>query len=224
MKKLLIILLLCHHGLVAGAQEITMDLGNFSEVEVTNGLLVNFIQAEENKAVIIGFSRDKVKIEVENGILNIHTDLNKIWNEDNTLIIIYYKNLQKIEAKRNAKLELCGKITQPLIRFEVQEGSDITANIKVNNLIARISTGGNLRIIGNADVQEIEVMAAGKFKGENLVGESIDVNISAGGMANVNATNYVNAKVNAGGNIYIYGNPVKVDKTTTFGGKITKIN
>lgn len=223
MKKLLILLLLCH-GLVAGAQEITMDLGNFSEVEVTNGLLVNFVQAEENKAVIIGNSRDKVKIEVEMGILNIHTDLNKIWNADNTLIIIYYKKLEKIEAQRNSRLELCGKITQPIIRFEVQEGSEITANIEVNNLIASISTGGNLRIIGNANIQEIEVMAAGKFKGENLVGETINVSISAGGMANVNAKNYVNAQVNAGGNIYIYGNPLKVDEKTTFGGKIKKIN
>lgn len=223
MKKVLFLLLVCH-GLVAGAQEITMDLGNFSEVEVTNGLLVNFIQAEENKAVITGNSREKVKIEVEKGILNVHTDLNKIWNADNTLIIIYYKKLQKIEAKRNARLELCGKITQPLIRFVVQEGSEIAANIEVNNLIARISTGGNLRIIGNADIQEIEVMAAGKFKGENLVGETIDVSISAGGMANVNSKNYVNAQVNAGGNIYIYGNPVKVNEKTTFGGKIKKIN
>ena len=79
-------------------------------------------------------------------------------------------------------------------------------------------------IIGKADIQEIEVMAAGKFKGENLIGNNVDVSISAGGKANVFAKKYVNAKVNAGGNIYIYGNPEKIDEKTTFGGKIKKIN
>ena len=222
--KNLVFLLLFSHGLVAGAQEITIDLGNFSEAEITNGLSVNFIQSEENKAVITGNSRDKVKIDVKNGVLDIHTDLNKIWTEDNTFVVIYYKQLQKIDARRNAKVELCGKITQPLIWLRVQEGSDITAQIEVNNLIANITTGGNLRIIGKAEVQEIDVMAAGKFKGENLVGNNIDVSISAGGMANVNAKKYVHASVSAGGNIYIYGNPKKVDEKTTFGGKIKKIN
>src|SRR5680860_1447535 len=91
MKKLLFLLLLSC-GFVAGAQEITMDLENFSEAEITNGLTVNFIQYEENKAVITGNSRDKVKIDVKNGVLDIHTDLNQIWTEDNTLIIIYYKH------------------------------------------------------------------------------------------------------------------------------------
>lgn len=223
MKKFLFLLLLSH-GILAGAQEITMDLENFSEAEITNGLSVNFIQSKENRAVITGNSRDKVTIEVENGVLDIHTDFNRIWTEDNTLIIIYYKQLQKIDAKRNAKVELCGKITQPLLWLRAQEGSDITAQIEVNNLIANITTGGNLSVFGKAEIQEIEVMAAGKFKGENLVGNNIDVNISAGGMANVNAKKYVNANVNAGGNIYIYGNPEKVDEKTTFGGKIKKIN
>lgn len=209
---------------MAGAQEISMDLQNFSEAKISNGLLVNFIQSTENKAVIIGNSRDKVKIDVENGVLNIHTNLNQIWTKDNTLIIIYYKQLQKIDARRNSKVELCGKITQPFLWFRVQEGSDITAQIEVNNLIANVTTGGNLRIIGKADVQEIEVMAAGKFKGENLPGNNIDVSIRAGGMANINANKYVNANVNAGGNIYIYGNPEKIDEKTTFGGKIKKIN
>ena len=223
MKKLLFILLLSL-GLQAGAQEITMDLGDFSKAEISNGLLVNFIQAEENKAIIIGNSRDKVKIEVKNDILDISMSIDNLWNQDNTLVIIYYKELQKIEANRNAKVELCGKLTQYVLWLEAQEGSVISAHVEVKNLIANIYTGGNLMVIGKADKQEIEVKAAGKFKGENLVGETIDVSISAGGMANVNAKKYVNANISAGGNIYIYGNPEKVDEKTSFGGKIKMIN
>jgi len=223
MKKLLLLMIL-FQGFVSEAQEITMDLENFTEAKITNGLLVNFIQSTENKAVITGSSRDKVDIEVENGVVYIHTDINQIWTEDNATIIIYFIQLQKMEARRNAKVKVSGKITQPLISLRAQEGSDITAEIEVNNLIANITTGGLLKITGKADFQKIEVMAAGKFKGENLVGKTIDINISAGGMANVNATKYVDANVHAGGNIYVYGNPEKVDKKTTFGGKIKKIN
>lgn len=223
MKKALFLLLLSL-GLQAGAQEITMDLEYFSKAEINNGLLVNFIQGDENKAVIIGNSREKVRVTVENDVLNISMSINNLWNQDNTLVIIYYKELQKIEARRNSKVELCGKFTQRIIWFEVQEGAEISAHVDVKNLIANISTGGSIRIIGKADKQEIDVKAAGKFKGENLLGETIYVSISAGGMANVNASKYVNAIVSAGGNIYIYGNPEKVDEKTSFGGRIKKIN
>ena len=137
---------------VTREQEIKMECENFTEAEIKNGLSVNFVQSNENKAVIIGNSRDKVKIDVDNGVLDIHIDLYQIWNKDNTLILIYYKQLQKIDVRRNAKVELCGKITQPFIWFRVQEGSDITAHIEVKNLIANITTGGNLRIIGKAEM------------------------------------------------------------------------
>ncbi len=223
MKKIILLLFLgC--ASVTFAQDITMELDNFTEAEISKGLRVNFTQAEENKAIITGTSRDNVNLHVKNGVLKVSINLDHLWNEDNTVVNIYYKQLIRLEAKQNAKIDLCGKITQPMIKLRVQEGSDVKANINVENLYASVVTGGNLYIIGNAKKQEIDVKAAGDFKGENLIGNEVEVSIVGGGTASIFSKAYVNAKVRAGGTIYVYGNPKKIDERTTFGGSIKKIN
>lgn len=206
------------------AQETKIDLENFSEVEVTRGLKVNITQGEENQAIIIGNSREKIQVKVEKGVLIIRSSLSQLLEKDNTLVNITYKQLQGIQARQNSKVEFCAKIVQPLFKVRATEGAEIFANIEVENLIATASTGGNVTLIGKAMIQEIDVIAAGEFKGENLTGESINVVSNGGGNANVFARKYVNATVRAGGHIYIYGKPDKVEEKTSFGGTVKKIN
>lgn len=223
MKKIVLLMFLTCASF-GFAQEITMVLDNFSEAEVTKGLKVNFTQADENKAVITGSSRDKVNLKVKNGILKVSVNLDHLWNEDNTIVNIYFKQLLKVEAKQNSKIDLCGKLKQPMLKIRVQEGADVKAHLDVENLYASVVTGGNLFIIGKASKQDIDVKAAGDFKGENLIGTDVKISIVGGGTASVFSTAYVNAKVRAGGTIYIYGNPEKIDEKTIFGGTIKKIN
>jgi len=222
--KNLVLLLMILVGINSYAQEISMDLENFTDVEVSNGLKVNFIKAEENRAIITGNSRDKVELDLKDGILKVQSSLNHIWNEDNTLVNVYYKQLLRVEARQNSDVEICGKISQPIIEFKTAEGADIFANVEVENFIGRSTTGGNLEVIGSAINQIIDLKAAGDFKGENLIGDSVDISLSAGGKANVFGKKYVKANVTAGGTIYVYGQPEKLDKKTTFGGTIKKIN
>ncbi len=223
MKNIILLFLLSCASLTF-AQEITVELDNFTEAEITKGLKVNFTKADENRAIITGSSRDKVNLKVKNGVLKVSVDIDHLWNEDNTIVNISYKQLLKVEAKQNAKIDLCGRISQPMLNIRVQEGADVKANVDVENLYASVVTGGNLFIIGNAIKQDIDVKAAGDFKGENLIGSEVKVSIAGGGTASIFSKAYVNAKVRAGGTIYVYGNPKKIDERTIFGGTIKKIN
>jgi uncharacterized membrane protein len=224
MMKNIILLILFSWAATTFAQEITVELDNFTEVEVTKGLKVNLTQAEENKAIITGSSRNNVNLKVKNGVLKVSVDLDHLWNEDNTIVNIYFKQLLKVEAKQNSKIDICGKLSQPMFNIRVQEGADLKAKVELENLYASVVTGGNLFIIGTAAKQDIDVKAAGDFKGENLIGTDVKVSIAGGGTASIFSKAYVNAKVRAGGTIYVYGNPNKIDETTTFGGTIKKIN
>lgn len=218
---LFLLLVICSIGV---AQEITIDLDEFNEVEVARVLKVNLVPAEENRAVITGNSRDKVKLTVEQGVLTVKSSLNQLLESDNTRVTIYFKKLQRVEARQNSSIEFCHKIKQPLLKLKAREGASIFANVDIENLVAGAVTGGSLTMIGKAEIQEIDVKAAGDFRGENLIGRNINVELSGGGNANVNARKYVNASVRAGGNIHIYGNPEEIQEKTTFGGTIKKIN
>ncbi len=50
------------------------------------------------------------------------------------------------------------------------------------------------------------------------------ISVSAGGNAEINASVLVDAKVKAGGSIYVYGKPEQINKETLFGGKIIEKN
>lgn len=223
MRKILLMMLLLSSVAVT-AQKISVDLNNFTQAEISNGLKVNFIKAEENKAVVTGANRAKVKLKVDDGILKINMSINHIWNEDNTLVNVYYKQLNRVEARQGSKVDIKGMIKQPVVSFRVQEGSEIRGDVKVEDFSASAVTGGQLNISGTADQQQIDVSSAGQFKGENLLGKDVEVTIKGGGNANIFAREFVKARVRAGGNIFIYGDPKQIDEATTLGGTIKKIN
>ncbi len=66
----------------------------------------------------------------------------------------------------------------------------------------------------------MKINTGGQFDGKSLDTEQTTVNVNAGGSADVNASEYVEAKVKAGGTIKIFGNPKVIDKQTFLGGKI----
>lgn len=206
------------------AQEISVDLDNFTEIKVYNGLHVKLLRANENKAVVTGSSREKVKINVEEGVLNIRTSITYLLKDDNTLVTVHYKELENLEAGQNSRIEIREKINGNYLRLRAKEGSHISATMDVKSFEGSAVTGGFLDVAGNAEKQKIDVKAGGEFKGENLKGREIEVKVNGGGNANVLAREYVNATVRAGGHIYVYGNPDQLDQQVSFGGTIKKIN
>lgn len=53
---------------------------------------------------------------------------------------------------------------------------------------------------------------------------STEVSVNAGGEASVRASQKVDAKVRAGGNVKIYGNPSNISESTALGGRIETMN
>lgn len=223
MKQILLIgLFLFFAG--ASAQEIQVELENFDEVKVYNGLHVKLTRSQENKAVITGSSRDKVSIKVDNGILTVKTGITYLLKDDNTLITLYYKELKNLEAGQNSRVDIQESINRETIRLRAREGSYISAAVDVRKFEGSAVTGGLISVTGKAEQQVIDVKTGGEFKGENLMGLKIEVKVQGGGNANVSAKDYVDATVRAGGHIYVYGNPEQLDQQVTFGGTIKKIN
>ncbi|MDT0685524.1 head GIN domain-containing protein [Autumnicola psychrophila] len=222
MKKITFLFLLLSN--IISAQEITQELENFSEVKVYNGLEVELIRADTNKAVVDGESKEDVSITAEDGVLKVKMRLDNIWKRDNTRIQIYYSDLKKLNSFQSSVIRVEGKIEQQELELQVQEGSLIFADVDVEDLISKAFTGGEIDVEGKANSQEITVRAGGKFYGRNLKSENVEIEISAGGVGDIYASNKVTAKVRAGGTVNVYGDPQVIDKQTLLGGKIIRKN
>ena len=58
----------------------------------------------------------------------------------------------------------------------------------------------------------------------NFISEQTTISLNAGGNAAIFASEFVDAKVRAGGDIYIYGSPKQINQKTVLGGSIKEMN
>lgn len=224
MKNFVCIILLSV-GFILNAQESKHDLGNFDKVFAYDNLPVTLIKSNENKAIVTGESRSEVEFDIDGMTLRIKLGIDNLWDDDNnTEVVVYYKSLHEVRAKRNASITIQDKIKTDLFTLEAQEGGDVTGNFKVDHLTAFVRSGGEITPSGSAENQEVSINTGGKYYAKNLESDYLNINIKAGGVADVMVTGKVTAKVRAGGTVNVYGNPEEIDKSTLFGGDVVRKN
>lgn len=224
MKKIVFLFALFLITLGQAQDVLTKKVSDFSELKVFDKIKVILIKGEENKIEISGIKKEKIDIVIKDQVLKIKMSLNNTWDENNTNVTVFYKELSKIDVNEGAKVTVKGTLKSFNMDLRAQEGGEIKATILGDKLNARAVTGGELILKGEVKEQEVVVKAGGQFISEDLKTETTQVKISAGGRADVNASKYVKANTNAGGTIKIYGNPKEIDSQKLFGGKIIEVN
>ncbi|MBZ9730670.1 DUF2807 domain-containing protein [Salegentibacter sp. JZCK2] len=223
MKKYLFALFFMSVGMLS-AQELTQELGDFTEIKVYNGLEVILKEANQNKATITGENRTDVKFKIDNGILKVRMSIDEILSNDNTQITIQFKKLEKIDARQNASIKIDSILKQEFLHLNASEGADIFADVDLSKLYVDANTGAEIEVEGNTENQEISINTGGKFFAKNLKSTNTEISIKAGGVADITASGLVEAKVRAGGTVNVYGNPKTIDQNTMFGGKVIRKN
>lgn len=212
--------LVCVFNLKLSAQEISNHLKDFKEVKTFNGIEVIVISSSENRIEITGHSKEKVKYQVVDDRLEIRLSLDNIWSNDNTLITVYGKSIETIDANEGSIVKTKETLKSDQVELRAQEGAAIYADIKAENVKAKAITGGIINVRGKAEKLEIEANTAGQFNGKHLKSEEAVCTSSSAARAEINASDYCKATAKLGGQIEIHGNPEVVDYKTTLGGKI----
>ncbi|WP_452225431.1 head GIN domain-containing protein [Lacinutrix chionoecetis] len=197
---------------------------DFTTVKVYDLMHISLVKSKDNKVIISGEDADDVEIISKNGILKVRMKFERIFDGTKTFVAVHYKNLDIIDGNEGAKIVGNELIKQDKIELRAQEGAVLKIGLDVNNLEVRTVTGGIIETKGKAKSQEITINTGGIYQGQEFETEETTVKISAGGEADVKASQMVDARVNAGGDIYIYGNPNNVKQKTTFGGRIEMKN
>ena len=222
MKKITVTLVMIVVSWSAMAQKGTnKQLDKFTEVKVFDRIVLTLVKGTENKLVITGDDKDEVKISNKNGLLKIRMEFDNFMDGDEAKVKLYYTEvLTLLDANENAKIISDETFNGKRVEIKVQEGGKIDLKVNLEDLYAKSVSGGEITLTGKADTQEAIVNTGGKVYNAELDTKNTNVTVSAGGRADVKASERVDAKVKAGGYIYIYGNPKDVEKNKLFGGKI----
>ena len=200
--------------------QITKNLGDFNKVTSFDQIEVLLIKSNENKIILNGNGAEEVELINKNGELKIRMPLTKLLSGDNVSATVYFKNINAIEANEGSRIS--SQDTFAGVNFDIiaKEGSQIKLNLNVDRVTVRSANGSNVNLSGAAKNQDAIINSGGELDAENLKTVQTIIATNAGGEASVFATDYVDAKTRAGGNITIFGKPKKIDQKTVLGGTI----
>ncbi len=221
MKKIIFSLLI--YSSITFAQ-IEKKVGDFYKVTSFDQIDVTLIPAEENKIILNGEGSDEVEIINKNGELKIRLPLTRMLSGDNISATVYYKKIVAIEANEGSRISSNAIFKTISFDVKAKEGAEIKIQIKVNRLNARVGNGSTVTIEGTAKNQDVLINSGGIYEAEKLKTEQTIITANAGGEATVFATELVDAKVRAGGDIIIFGKPKEISKKIFAGGTIKEGN
>jgi hypothetical protein len=201
--------------------QIEKKVGDFAKVTAFDKIDVNLIAGSENKVVLTGVNSNEVEIVNNNGELKIRMPFIKMLTGYSVSATVYYQNLQAVEANEGSRITSKDSISALNFDIICKEGSDIKlSNLQAERLKIRVSQGSIVTIIGAVKNQDILSNSGGKYDGQDCKTQQTFVTVNAGGIADVNASDLVDAKTRAGGEITIYGKPKQIIEKSVAGGTI----
>lgn len=210
-------------SLVSFSQNVEKDLGEFSQLKTFDGLSVELVKSDNNRVVISGVHRDDVEVVNKNGLLKVRFNIPKTSTVYETKVVLFYKGLNLIDANEGSFIFSDEIIKAIDLEIKAQEGAIIRLEVDAQRVNSRVVSGSIITLSGKANNQDVVVNSGGIYKAQECITEQTKVSVSAGGSANVYATEIAKAKVKAGGNITIYGNPKLADTKKVLGGSITVV-
>lgn len=221
----IVILFLCLQFIEGQDATITQNLQKFTEVKGFDGISINLIRANENKAVITGANTNNVAIVNNDGILKIRMEIVKIFSGYRTYVDLYHsEELVVIDVNEDAKIASDETYVQEILELKAQEGGNLEINCEVDQLLIKAVSGGEIFSAGFSNTQDVIINTGGAYNGRTFKTKFTTISVNAGGNAEIYATDYVKANVKAGGEVLVYGDPKKMDEHTLFGGKIKRVH
>ena len=200
----------------------TINLEDFDALKVFDQLNVTLIPSNENKVVVTGKNESSFEAVNKNGVLKLRMAITKILSGADTKVTLYFKDIQSIDANEGSIVSCKAIFKQTTMELSVQEGAMIEVELDVENATAKLYSGGIINVAGKAVTQKGAITSGGILNAKNLETSQTTVSVSAGGSADINASTLVDAKVNAGGTITIYGKPKQIKQQAFAGGTITE--
>jgi hypothetical protein len=220
MKKVILLVVVLITQLNYG--QTTIKLDDFDELKVFDQLNVTLVPSNENKVVVTGKNESSFEAVNKKGVLKLRMSVTKMLSGEDTKVTLYFKNIKSIDANEGSIVSCDAVFKQTTMDLYSQEGAKIDIELDVDNTTIKIYSGGIISLWGKAVTQKTTINSGGIFYAKDLITSQTTVSLSAGGSAEVNATTLVNAKVNAGGTITIYGKPKQIKQETFAGGTITE--
>lgn len=217
---LLLSLLVCPS---LSSAQVHRNLGDFSEIRVADRITLHLVPGNENQLEITGEEADNVIVNNRQGNLRIRMKTARFMRGEQIKATLYYKRIDKLTATNGALITADQDLQVTSLILTANKGGEIDLGLQSKTLSVKATSGATVQLSGNTDHLQADINSGGTIESQNLTAKNATVSISAGGEMEIRVLDAVDAQINLGGNIYIYGNPEITEKITA-GGKVHHMN
>jgi len=203
-----------------GFSQVEKKVGDFNKVTTFDKIDVILIPSNENKIILNGIDAKEVELVNKNGELKIRMPLTKLLKGDAISATVYFVKIDAVEANEGSRIASDAVLENLSFDIIAKEGSEIKLKLETQRLKIKVTNGSKIHLEGKAQNQDVLINSGGIYKAEKLISSQIIITANAGGEATIFATDFVDAKVRAGGNIIIFGKPKQIDQKVIAGGSI----
>lgn len=224
MKNIVLVIFILIGTSIFSQNAIEKKVSDFKEVKVFDKIQVTLFKSSETKVSIRGERKHEVKILDDEDVLIIRLETSERLDGEDTFVEVFYTDIEILDTNEGSVITSKETLTETKMTLRAQEGAEINVPLDVELLDIKSVSGGKIYTTGKATAQDININSGGKYFASKLITETTELNVTAGGIAEINATVFANVKVTAGGTIKVFGNPKKIKKRRFAGGKIKVID
>lgn len=210
---------------------IKKEISSFHGIDVATGIELFLSQGTTEEVAVSAVNteyRDRIVVEVVNGILKIHYDsklkaINKKKESKNLKAYVSYKQLDELHANTGALVKIQGVLKTAVLDVKVNTGAQVNGEVDIKSLTVKQNTGSQVNLSGKAEKLEVHGDTGSKFKGEEMNTQTCDITVSTGANATISAEKELVVKANTGGIIKYKGNAVIREIRTSSGGTVKRI-
>ena len=235
MKKIFFSILLFATTIVTYAQTREVNDPNaevrnvkgFHAIKVSDAIDL-FLSQSDNEVVAVSASneeyRNKIKTEVENGVLKIWYDNPPKWSRGDKKLKAYvsFKTLDKLNASGASDIRVTGVIRTAELDIRLSGASDFDGAIQAKSLAVDLSGASDMNVTGSATTLNIEVSGASEFKGFDLQTDNCSAKASGASDVRVTVNKELNAHASGASGVHYRGTGVIRDLKTNGASSINK--
>ena len=219
MKKIFALAVLAVAVLTAKAQnDVVIDPnaevrtlgGSFHSIRISGGMDL-YLSQSSTESLAVSASEDRfkagIKTVVENGVLRISYEGDKMWGVKNRKLKVYlsFHDLDKLDASGATDVYVAGTIAVPSLDMVLSGACDFKGAVKVDKLTMDLSGASDVKISGSATNVKIESSGASDVKGFDLVSEFCTAKASGASDINITINKELNAYASGASDIYFKG-------------------
>ncbi len=210
----------------------TRSAKGFHGIEVSDGIDLYLSQSDGVEAVAVSAStdehRDKIQVEVVNGILKIYYGTERggwkvNWGNRKMKAYVSAKTLDQLRASGGSDVFIEGELNVPSFSMKISGGSDFRGKVVAKEMSISATGGSDAYVSGRGESVRIEATGGSDVHAYELFTGTCTVQPTGGSDVKVTVNKELDAHASGGSDIYYKGNP-SVSSAKSGGGSVKRMS